>query len=72
VVPRLSSELLGTAQTPLINASSWGDTQVMLPFKDSDHCWKGLLSETVVTTNNALMLSAALKDFSVNLFIQTA
>jgi (1->4)-alpha-D-glucan 1-alpha-D-glucosylmutase len=43
-----------------------------LPFKDSDHCWKGLLSETVVTTNNALMLSAALKDFSVNLFIQTA
>ncbi|MGV8861848.1 MAG: malto-oligosyltrehalose synthase [Pseudomonas sp.] len=72
VVPRLSSELLGTAQTPLINASSWGDTQVMLPFKDSDHCWKGLFSETVVTTNNALMLSAALKDFSVNLFIQTA
>lgn len=67
IAPRLSSELLGTAQTPLINASSWGDTRVILPFDDSGRSWKGLFSEPVVTTNKELLLSSALKNFSVNL-----
>jgi (1->4)-alpha-D-glucan 1-alpha-D-glucosylmutase len=71
VVPRLINELLGTAQTPFIIADSWGDTRVILPFADSNQSWKGLFSETVVTTDNELLLSAALKDFSANLFIQS-
>jgi len=72
VVPRLFSELLGTAQTPFINAASWGDTRIILPLADSNPHAKGLFSEPVVTTNNELLLSAALKEFSVNLIIQTA
>jgi len=71
IVPRLFSELLGTAQAPFINADNWGDTRVLLPFTDSDAGWKGLFSEAVVTTGRELLLSAALKDFSVNLFIKT-
>ncbi|MDB5982194.1 MAG: treY, partial [Pseudomonas sp.] len=72
IAPRLISELLGTAQTPLISAASWGDTRVVLPFATLVESWTGLFSEPVVTTNKELLLSAALKDFSVNLLIQTA
>jgi (1->4)-alpha-D-glucan 1-alpha-D-glucosylmutase len=72
IAPRLISELLGTAQTPLISAASWGDTRVVLPFATLAERWTGLFSEPVVTTNKELLLSAALKDFSVNLLIQTA
>ena len=71
IVPRLPAELLGTAQTPLINAASWGDTRIVLPFADSDPNWKGLFTQATVTTDNELSLSAALKEFSVNLLIQT-
>jgi len=71
VVPRLPAELLGTAQTPFINAAHWGDTRIILPFADSDPNWKGLFSQATVTTNKELSLSAALKEFSVNLLIQT-
>ncbi|MDD1964431.1 malto-oligosyltrehalose synthase [Pseudomonas putida] len=71
VVPRLPAELLGTAQTPFINAANWGDTRIILPFADSDPNWKGLFSQATVTTNKEMSLSAALKEFSVNLLIQT-
>jgi (1->4)-alpha-D-glucan 1-alpha-D-glucosylmutase len=71
VVPRLCNELLGTAQTPFINAANWGDTRVVLPFADASRNWKGLFSDAVVTTDKELLLSAALEEFSVNLFIQT-
>ncbi|MGV8917669.1 MAG: malto-oligosyltrehalose synthase [Pseudomonas sp.] len=71
IVPRMCSELLGTAQTPLISAESWGDTRIALPFDDADCRWTGLFSEPVVTTSKELLLSTALKDFSVNLMIQT-
>jgi (1->4)-alpha-D-glucan 1-alpha-D-glucosylmutase len=71
VVPRLPAELLGTAQTPFINAANWGDTRIILPFADSDPNWKGLFAQATVTTNKELSLSAALKEFSVNLLIQT-
>jgi (1->4)-alpha-D-glucan 1-alpha-D-glucosylmutase len=71
VVPRVFNELLGTAQTPFINAANWGDTRILLPFADSDPNWKGLFSQTIVTTNTEMLLSDALKEFSVNLLIQT-
>ncbi|QVX15880.1 malto-oligosyltrehalose synthase [Pseudomonas congelans] len=71
VVPRTCSELLGTAQTPLINAANWGDTRIMLPFADSGSDWKGLFSDVVLTSDREVPLSAALERFSVNLLIQT-
>jgi (1->4)-alpha-D-glucan 1-alpha-D-glucosylmutase len=71
VVPRLPAELLGTAQTPFINAANWGDTRIILPFADSDPNWKGLFSQATVTSSKEMLLSAALKEFSVNLLIQT-
>jgi len=71
VVPRLPAELMGTAQTPFINATNWGDTRIILPFADSNPNWKGLFSQATVTTNKEMSLSAALKEFSVNLLIQT-
>ncbi|RXU02941.1 maltooligosyl trehalose synthase, partial [Pseudomonas syringae] len=71
VVPRTCSELLGTAQTPLINAANWGDTRIILPFADSGSDWKGLFSDVVVTSDREVPLSAALERFSVNLLIQT-
>jgi (1->4)-alpha-D-glucan 1-alpha-D-glucosylmutase len=71
VVPRLPAELMGTAQTPFINAANWGNTRIILPFADSDPNWKGLFSQATVTTNKEMSLSAALKEFSVNLLIQT-
>jgi (1->4)-alpha-D-glucan 1-alpha-D-glucosylmutase len=71
VVPRLSNELLGTAQTPLISAGNWGDTRVVLPSAHANGTWKGLFSDAAVTTDKELLLSAALEDFSVNLFIKT-
>jgi (1->4)-alpha-D-glucan 1-alpha-D-glucosylmutase len=71
IAPRLINELLGTAQTPLINAESWGDTRVVVPFAETGHRWKGLFSEVAVSTDKELLLSAALDTFSVNLIIQT-
>ncbi len=71
VVPRLPAELLGTAQTPLINAANWGDTRILLPFADANPNWKGLFAQATVTQSKELSLSEALKEFSVNLLIQT-
>ncbi|WP_440813375.1 malto-oligosyltrehalose synthase [Pseudomonas syringae] len=71
VVPRISSELLGTAQTPLINAANWGDTQIIVPFADSGSDWKGLFSDVVVINDRELPLSTVLEKFSVNMLIQT-
>ncbi|MCD5994908.1 malto-oligosyltrehalose synthase [Pseudomonas sp. CDFA 602] len=71
VVPRISSELLGTAQTPFINAANWGDTRIVVPFAGSDQHWKGLFSDVVEMNDREISLSAALKEFSVNLLIQT-
>jgi (1->4)-alpha-D-glucan 1-alpha-D-glucosylmutase len=71
VVPRLPAELMGTAQTPFINAANWGDTRILLPFTDSHPDWKGLFSQATVTSSKEMLLSAALKEISVNLLIQT-
>ncbi|WP_024694994.1 malto-oligosyltrehalose synthase [Pseudomonas syringae] len=71
VVPRTCSELLGTAQVPLINAAQWGDTHIVVPFADSQLQWKGLFADVVVMSAGEIPLSAALEDFSVNLLIQT-
>ncbi|KQQ62584.1 maltooligosyl trehalose synthase [Pseudomonas sp. Leaf127] len=71
LVPRICNELLGTASTPFIQTDGWGDTRVLLPFADPDSAWQGLFDEKVGLSEKELPLSDALKEFSVNLFIQT-
>ncbi|VVN93034.1 malto-oligosyltrehalose synthase [Pseudomonas fluorescens] len=71
IVPRLLSGLLKLDAQPLVCASDWGDTRVKLPFTASGQNLKGLFSACAVTHHKELMISAALGDFPVNLFIQT-
>jgi (1->4)-alpha-D-glucan 1-alpha-D-glucosylmutase len=71
IVPRLASELLGDAPSPLIEAQKWGDTRVVLPSKLTLPTLKGLFSDVAVTPNKELWLNAALKDFPVNLLVQS-
>ncbi|MFW0756881.1 malto-oligosyltrehalose synthase [Pseudomonas sp. H11T01] len=71
IVPRLVANLLKTGAQPLVYAPDWGDTRVKLPFTASGQHLKGLFSACEVTHQTELMISAALEDFPVNLFIQT-
>jgi len=72
VAPRLASNLLNGAATPLIPAQNWDDTRVILPFALSPATWTGLFSSAAVSPTKELMLSAALADFPVNLLIEHA
>lgn len=69
VVPRWPHRLLENGVYPLINAQIWGDTRVQLPFAAPTQNWKGLFRTGAVTPNKELMISAALGDFPVNVFI---
>ncbi|WP_300630285.1 malto-oligosyltrehalose synthase [Pseudomonas sp.] len=69
VVPRWSRGLLDTASQPLIPAQVWGDTRVKLPFAATTQNWKGLFQTRAVTPDKELLISAALGDFPVNVFI---
>ncbi|MDQ0740225.1 malto-oligosyltrehalose synthase [Pseudomonas sp. W4I3] len=69
VVPRWSRRLLENALQPLIPAQVWGDTRVKLPFAATTRNWKGLFQTSAVTPDKELLISAALGDFPVNVFI---
>ncbi|AZF32397.1 Malto-oligosyltrehalose synthase [Pseudomonas sp. R4-35-07] len=71
VVPRWSRCLLENALQPLIPAQVWGDTRVKLPFAAATQNWKGLFQTSVVTPDKELLISAALGDFPVNVFINS-
>jgi (1->4)-alpha-D-glucan 1-alpha-D-glucosylmutase len=71
IVPIRCAELLKNSAQPQIDARLWGDTRVKLPFATPDEHLKGLFSSVAVTTQGELMISAALGEFPVNLFIQT-
>ena len=71
IVPIRCSALLENSAEPQVNALQWGDTRIDLPFAIADENLKGLFSSITVTKNRELMISAALGDFPVNLFIQT-
>jgi (1->4)-alpha-D-glucan 1-alpha-D-glucosylmutase len=71
IVPIRCAQLLENSAEPKIGALQWGDTRVKLPFTASDENLKGLFSSVAVTHHRELMISAALGDFPVNLFIQT-
>ncbi len=71
IVPRLASDLLGDAPSPLIEAHKWGDTRIVLPNNYTLPTFKGLFSDVAVTPNKELWLNAALKDFPVNLLVQS-
>ncbi|PFG71471.1 (1-_4)-alpha-D-glucan 1-alpha-D-glucosylmutase [Pseudomonas poae] len=69
VVPRWSHELLENGVHPQINAQVWGDTRVKLPFAAPTQNWKGLFHTGAVTPDKELLISTALGDFPVNVFI---
>ncbi|MEX5595250.1 malto-oligosyltrehalose synthase [Pseudomonas orientalis] len=69
VVPRWPRHLLENALQPLIPARIWGDTRVKLPFAATTQNWKGLFQTSAVTPDKELLISAALGDFPVNVFI---
>ncbi len=69
VVPRWSYDLLENGVHPHINAQVWGDTRVKLPFAVPTQNWKGLFHTGAVTPDKELLISTALGDFPVNVFI---
>uniref|UniRef100_UPI000367925A malto-oligosyltrehalose synthase n=1 Tax=Pseudomonas chlororaphis TaxID=587753 RepID=UPI000367925A len=71
IVPRLVAGLLESGAHPRVDAPDWGDTRVHLPFAAPGQNLKGLFSTGAVTPHKDLMISSALRDFPVNLFIQT-
>jgi (1->4)-alpha-D-glucan 1-alpha-D-glucosylmutase len=71
IVPIRCAALLENSAAPQVDASQWGDTRVHLPFTSAEENLKGLFSSIAVTKHRELMISAALGDFPVNLFIQT-
>lgn len=70
IVPIRCASLLENSAEPQVGAQQWGDTRVKLPFTAPDDNLKGLFSSVAVTQHMELMISAALGDFPVNLFIQ--
>ncbi|MEJ5059925.1 malto-oligosyltrehalose synthase [Pseudomonas sp. MYb330] len=71
IVPIRCAALLENSAAPHVDAPQWGDTRINLPFTTADENLKGLFSSVTVTEHRELMISAALGDFPVNLFIQT-
>lgn len=71
VVPRCAHALLENSAQPRVDAQVWGDTRVTLPFDATLQNWKGLLQTGAVTPNKELMVSAALGDVPVNVFIHS-
>ncbi|WP_223545050.1 malto-oligosyltrehalose synthase [Pseudomonas sp. A-B-19] len=71
IVPIRCAGLLENGAVPQVRALLWGDTRVKLPFTIPDENLKGLFSGVAVTQHRELLVSAALGDFPVNLFIQT-
>ncbi len=71
VVPRWTHALLENSALPRVDAQVWGDTRIKLPFDATMQNWKGLLQTGAVTPNKELMISAALGDVPVNVFIHS-
>lgn len=71
VVPRWSHALLENGVQPRIPAQVWGDTRVKLPFAASTQNWKGLFQTSAVTPDKELLISTALGEFPVNVFINS-
>ncbi|MFB3301913.1 malto-oligosyltrehalose synthase [Pseudomonas sp. AMR01] len=69
IVPRWTHRLLENGVLPRIDAQAWGDTRVKLPFAATTQNWKGLFQTSAVTPDKELLISAALGDFPVNVFI---
>lgn len=69
VVPCWPYRLLENGVHPQVNARVWGDTRVKLPFAAPTENWKGLFHTRAVTPDKELLISTALGDFPVNVFI---
>ncbi|WP_236310546.1 hypothetical protein, partial [Pseudomonas proteolytica] len=62
---------LENSAQPRVDAQVWGDTRIKLPFDATMQNWKGLLQTGAVTPNKELLISAALGDVPVNVFIHS-
>jgi len=71
VVPVHAARLLENSAEPQVAASDWSDTRVSLPFAAEEGKLKGLFASAAVTPQRELMVSAALGDFPVNVFIES-
>ncbi|MBD1554008.1 malto-oligosyltrehalose synthase [Pseudomonas typographi] len=72
IVPRLYSEGLGDSRQPLIESDKWGDTHIKLPLSPAlPTTLKGLFSDLAVTANATVPIAEALKEFPVNLYLQS-
>ena len=71
IVPIRCAALLENSAEPQVSAPQWGDTRIHLPSATADEHLKGLFSGITVTKHRELVISAALGDFPVNLFIQS-
>ncbi|OPA90236.1 malto-oligosyltrehalose synthase [Pseudomonas fluorescens] len=69
VAPRWPHRLLANGVHPRITAQVWGDTRLKLPFAAPTQHWKGLFHTGAVTPDKELLISTALGDFPVNVFI---
>ena len=72
IAPRLASDLLSDATTPLIEARRWGNTRVVLPFEPAQGKSSGLFGNLAVSPTRELMLSSVLAEFPVNIVIESA
>ncbi|WP_457970406.1 malto-oligosyltrehalose synthase [Pseudomonas sp. R4-84] len=71
VVPIHTARLLENSALPQVAASDWGDTRISLPFATEGAKLRGLFASAAVTPQRELMVSAALGDFPVNVFIES-
>ncbi|MEQ9726020.1 malto-oligosyltrehalose synthase [Pseudomonas sp. WHRI 8822A] len=70
VVPRLSAELLGGSQLPLIAADQWGDTRIALPAVLADKALHSAFDCTAPLAHSGhLALRDVLRETPVNLLI---
>jgi (1->4)-alpha-D-glucan 1-alpha-D-glucosylmutase len=70
VVPRLSAELLGGSQLPLIAADQWGDTRIALPAVLADKALHSAFDCTAQLAHSGhLALRDVLRETPVNLLI---
>src|SRR5690606_661689 len=69
VAPRLTVALLGDNSQPLISADHWDDTYVQLPADVAERQWHSVCSSAPTAPGDHLVLSDALKDFPLNLFL---
>ncbi|RYE01355.1 MAG: hypothetical protein EOP50_02125 [Sphingobacteriales bacterium] len=73
IVPRLTTSLLGSSAHPLIPASAWGNTQIVLPAELKDANFGSVLDANQIQASQTyLPLQRVLAELPVNVLLFTA